>query len=887
MQKRIYLAILLGLFAGSFARGELLGRWTGDGNALDTARTNHGTLANGATYAAGRYNQAFSLDGSDDYVDLPDATSLLVSNSQGTITAWVYPTVIGGNDMVVAFGSGGNGQGIGLGIYGTVRIYHHTGTYDWQSNVPVNGNVWTFLAYTWDGTTERIYTNGVLSESRPRGSFSYVTGKARIGHGFWGDPANAFPGRIDQLMVFDEALASNQVAALFLADAPSVTNVAPASGTFTNTATLNFNWQFSSPLNPPQKTYRLLIGAPGFSVTNDDSGVVTSSTMQHSSTYTGLPDGIYDWKVIATDQEDDSAESAPWRFGKDTTAPGQPTYNTAQGYYVTSAVQLLDIDFQDNLQIDTITYQVDGAGVSYMLASNYFVPVFTNNFPLVAAWNAMTPGYHALQFFIRDRAGWSAASGTDFTFYKDQQPPLAPVYHTAEDTLFDSSPVLDIDFEDGVGLSRIEYRLDDDISWHMLAQDLSAPVYNANWSLSAAVWDALSDGLHLIYFRVTDRAGLQYLTPNVASAFSFRKGARTRIIGLGGNLAFGNVLTGSTATAILTITNAGNSALTVSSISYPAGFSGAWSGSVPPEEATNVTVTFAPVAVQAYSGTVTVISDKTGGENGIGVSGAGIPAPQPGKISFAASSYAALEGTIRKVGVKRSLGAAGTVSVRYWMKPKTALAWQDYTPKSGTLTWTNGQTASKMIKIPIRADGMMEGNETFQVILTTPVGATLAAPFKTTVTITGNNKGGAAEGDAVSTRLAGLADAVDAEELTWFTSPLAAWTKQAGVTADGVDAAISGASAPDRVSWLQADVEGPGTLDYDWLIRGKGLDTGLLIVDGKVCRTLGPGFLWTHETIPVDKGLHAIRWVFAGESRLIQGAAYLDRVNWMPGPLAP
>ncbi len=278
------------------------------------------------------------------------------------------------------------------------------------------------------------------------------------------------------------------------------------------------------------------------------------------------------------------------------------------------------------------------------------------------------------------------------------------------------------------------------------------------------------------------------------------------------------------------------------------------------------------------------VSDNRGGS---ATSDVTVTAPLPGTISFDASSYVALEGTTLKAGVKRSQGAAGTVSVQYWMKPKTALAWQDYTPKSGTLTWTDGQTASKMIKIPIRADGQAEGNETFQVMLTAPVGATLVAPFKATVTITGNNKGGAVDGDAVSTRMASLADAVDAEELTWFTAPLAAWTKQAGVTADGVDAAVSGASAPDQVSWLQADVEGPGTLDYDWLVRGRGLDAGLLIVDGRVFRTLGSGFIWTHETIPVEAGVHAIRWVFAGESRLIQGAAYLDRVSWKPGPLAP
>ena len=99
----------------------------------------------------------------------------------------------------------------------------------------------------------------------------------------------------------------------------------------------------------------------------------------------------------------------------------------------------------------------------------------------------------------------------------------------------------------------------------------------------------------------------------------------TRIVGLSGNLAFGNVTTGATATATLTITNAGNATLTVGSISYPAGFSGAFSGPVVAGGAQDVTVTFAPVLVTNYNGTLTVNSDATSGLNTLAASGTGTP----------------------------------------------------------------------------------------------------------------------------------------------------------------------------------------------------------------------------------------------------------------------
>ena len=197
---------------------DLVAWWSGDGHPFDLLATNNGSMMNGATYGAGKVGRAFSFDGESaypgKYVDLPDGSSNLISDSAGAITAWVYPTSVGDNDIVVAFGSGNDGQGIGLGIFGNVRIYHHTGTYDWQSSTPVIANEWTMLTYTWDSTTERIYKNGVLSESRPK-NFSYVPGHGRIGHGFWGDIVNAFPGLIDEVAVFSRALSAEEIAAMY------------------------------------------------------------------------------------------------------------------------------------------------------------------------------------------------------------------------------------------------------------------------------------------------------------------------------------------------------------------------------------------------------------------------------------------------------------------------------------------------------------------------------------------------------------------------------------------------------------------------------------------------------------------------------------------------
>jgi len=103
-------------------------------------------------------------------------------------------------------------------------------------------------------------------------------------------------------------------------------------------------------------------------------------------------------------------------------------------------------------------------------------------------------------------------------------------------------------------------------------------------------------------------------------------GGSTRIIGLTGNLAFGNVTLPLTAQKTLTILNSGSATLTVSAIDFPVGFSGNWtSGEIPAGGSKNVTVTFSPSAAQTYGGTITVTSNSSSGSNQIACSGTGQP----------------------------------------------------------------------------------------------------------------------------------------------------------------------------------------------------------------------------------------------------------------------
>jgi len=101
--------------------------------------------------------------------------------------------------------------------------------------------------------------------------------------------------------------------------------------------------------------------------------------------------------------------------------------------------------------------------------------------------------------------------------------------------------------------------------------------------------------------------------------------AEFRVIGLSGDLSFGNAMIGSAvSTRILTITNKGIGSLNVDGISCPVGFSGDWSGVIPPNGHYDVSVTFSPTALQNYGGNITAWSSAKTGSNTLAVSGMGV-----------------------------------------------------------------------------------------------------------------------------------------------------------------------------------------------------------------------------------------------------------------------
>ncbi len=175
-----------------------------------SGRGNTGTI-NGATRTtAGKNGRALSFDGVNDSVAVPDAASLDLTTGM-TLEAWVFPTTAGTSWRTVLLK-----ESPGFFVYG---LYANEGTTRPSAHIVVGGadldvrgaassvplNAWTHLAATYDGTTLRLFVNGVQVATRAvTGSMANSTGLLKIGgNAIWSEWLG---GRLDDVRLYNRAL---------------------------------------------------------------------------------------------------------------------------------------------------------------------------------------------------------------------------------------------------------------------------------------------------------------------------------------------------------------------------------------------------------------------------------------------------------------------------------------------------------------------------------------------------------------------------------------------------------------------------------------------------------------------------------------------------------
>ena len=184
-----------------------------NGNANDGSGNGYdGVEIGGFLYVTGVNGQALDLDGAGGFVDITNATDWPSGKSPRTISAWAMTrTVADGWRWIIAYGSPGGGEAMFLGLNGA-NLYG--GSY-WDDIEVENFWVvdeWYHTCQTYDGTTARVYGNGVALASDAR-DWNLVLSRAHIGQQV-NDLSEFWNGAVDDVCVYGAALTPEEVAYL-------------------------------------------------------------------------------------------------------------------------------------------------------------------------------------------------------------------------------------------------------------------------------------------------------------------------------------------------------------------------------------------------------------------------------------------------------------------------------------------------------------------------------------------------------------------------------------------------------------------------------------------------------------------------------------------------
>ena len=213
-----------------------------NGNANDATGGNNGTLNNAPTFGPDRNGTAASaivLNGTNQAVNLGDPANLQILGPI-TLSAWINPTNV--TSLRNILNKGHNTTGVSpnpvngeitmrvnagpLLTAGSWNGADHTANFTGGATI----NTWQHVCGVYDGTTWRLYKNGVQVASIVDATGAVPVAGNTVANNVWnigsrgGAPTErAFAGSIDDVAIYNRGLTANEVLALFNPSATVIT----------------------------------------------------------------------------------------------------------------------------------------------------------------------------------------------------------------------------------------------------------------------------------------------------------------------------------------------------------------------------------------------------------------------------------------------------------------------------------------------------------------------------------------------------------------------------------------------------------------------------------------------------------------------------------------
>lgn len=197
---------------------------TGD-IVLDSVGNNHGTIDNDPQRITGIVGGAVSFDGvwdgfwPRDCVRIDSPSDIPIGNSPWSLSMWIkidnYPSHLTCYRGLIF--DRGNSTGIQKGMHRLAVGWEQGGTnlwncfwgtaWDYDTGITIDLETWYHITNTYDGSTARIYINGVEHWSQSIGSLDVRSSDIWLG----GAACHLSAGTIDEVAIYDRPLAPEEI----------------------------------------------------------------------------------------------------------------------------------------------------------------------------------------------------------------------------------------------------------------------------------------------------------------------------------------------------------------------------------------------------------------------------------------------------------------------------------------------------------------------------------------------------------------------------------------------------------------------------------------------------------------------------------------------------
>jgi hypothetical protein len=209
---------------------ELIAYYKFSGNSADSSVNSYDLVANDnpelTSDRGGEANSAYLFDGENDFFTTQDSAPFELQNF--TYSMWINPFAFALPNKTATFISTQQNFET-TGFYSFINVDGRIGTYVNDGNSLIgflgqflNIGEWVHYAFSYDGNRLQTYVNGQPTEGLDLGATVIYNGSSPLTIGGNSRPENDFSGKMDEILVYNQALSAAEIDSIYNTQVPDV-----------------------------------------------------------------------------------------------------------------------------------------------------------------------------------------------------------------------------------------------------------------------------------------------------------------------------------------------------------------------------------------------------------------------------------------------------------------------------------------------------------------------------------------------------------------------------------------------------------------------------------------------------------------------------------------